>query len=513
MITHELTLYIREALRRGMNFDTIKTELLRVGWSQEDIVRCYDSVYNETQTGTNSQNITEKTVSPVKTYSIENFSTQSTVQQEIAPLVSNNDAIEKMEDTVSPRSSIVSFIKVFFLVSVIILCALGFLFYKGFFINNTLIHKSLLNTIQSSSVTTTNISFSLLGNSQGSSVLSGTLFGSYQRSPVQSTYALTLLSQDGTQFADMEIRNVDGEFYVYPKNLPENLSEELVVYENQWFVIPSTQNTQRELLLGEIPVSELFLKSITTFLGGNKTIKESPEFFVIKEKQGIHFIEGALYHKVVVTINPSVLASLIAEMGFSTNDTEYQFIQGVITHFPELTIWVNAFDTTIETIDLGTMTNNPNSLSGTITFSFNEEENLSVTVPALSYDVNEFIEKARTGEIQNILINGISYSDYVNKKMLEEEQEQKQIQIITFLTQLVNEDFSSTYFLANKRSFKGVCNTTTLDIVCREGKNGFIFYSEIQNSNTDLTNYACVDAYTKETYSILEVEPKNLRCQ
>ena len=44
MITQELISYMKEASRRGMSYEKIEEQLLQVGWSKEDIVRCYEIV-------------------------------------------------------------------------------------------------------------------------------------------------------------------------------------------------------------------------------------------------------------------------------------------------------------------------------------------------------------------------------------------------------------------------------------------------------------------------------------
>lgn len=530
MITQELTMYMREALRRKMTFDTIKSELLRVGWAQEDIVRCYDTIFSELQGVVVPESspviqpvVAQPTIvaSPVVASSVVEPSPVKETPPEIVTTSSPLSFYSQNNTPVTKKKT--SFLKIFFIISILVILGLGGAAYAGVFLNDTMIQTALVKGISSSSAVESDISLSFSPKQEDKDALASSLSiqGQHDQRANQFSYKASFNGGTKETNVHVEIRSIDDVLYLFTQDLPEFFMTELLAYENQWFRIPLTKEGVEDVSTQELQIPSFATDTLQTFSGGisddvKKKIQET-SFLKIVKKEKIVFVDMMPYYKVEFSPNydaiPEILAAeetdlLSAEDVRSQVEKIKQGTEGVVSMY----MWIGVLDGKAHKIEIASVKEQEGALSLKALFQFSKKLS-SIEVPSVSYTVPEFVEKARSGLIPNVMIGNVSYADYLEAKRVKEEEERIQSERILYLNTIVENGAAASFFVDNKKSFSGICQTFSVDFTCRDARTGFVAYAEIKELGNPMLRYMCVDAYTKEAYIVLDAAPKSMRCQ
>jgi hypothetical protein len=529
MITQELTMYMREALRRKMTFDTIKSELLRVGWAQEDIVRCYDTIFNELQGVTAPQSspvVQPVTAQPAVAASpVVASVVEPVLVKEIAPeIVPTSSPLSFYSQNNTPViKHKTPFLKVFLIVSILVVLGLGGVAYAGLFLNDTMVQTALVKGISSSSAVESDVSLSFSPKQEDKDATTSSLSiqGQHNQNSDQFSYKASFSSRTKETNVNIEIRSVDDVLYLFTQDLPEFLMTELLAYENQWFRIPLTKEGVEDVSTQDLQIPSFATDSLQTFSDGisddmKKKIRETP-FLKMAKKGKIVFVDMMPYYKVEFSPNYDAISEILATQEtdlLSVEDVRSQVekikqgTEGVVSMY----MWIGVLDGRAHKVEIMSIEGQEDSLSLKALFQFSKKVS-SIEAPSVSYTVPEFVEKARSGLIPNVMIGDVSYADYLEAKRVKQEEERIQNERVAYLTNIVENGTAASFFVDNKKSFSGICQTFSVDFTCRDARTGFVAYAEIKELGNPMLRYMCIDAYTKDAYTILDGAPKKMRCQ
>jgi hypothetical protein len=527
MITQELMMYMREALRRKMTFDTIKSELLKVGWAQEDIVRCYDTILNELQSKVPSESPVPAQVTPDVSTVTPSIRASNVVES--APV---NEALHNVTETSSSRSfysqnniPVVkkkkSFFKIFLVISILVILCLGGATYAGVFLNDAIVQKALIKGITTNTAVESDIllSFSQKQEEGDVATSSFSLKGQYNQPLNQFFYKASFNGVTKETSVNLEIRSIDDVLYVFTQNLPESFMTELLAYENQWFRIPLTKEGILDISTQELQIPSFITDALQVVFGGisddiKKKVQENTLFKIVKKN--IVFVDRVPYYKVEFSLNYDIISEILSAQQlefFSIEDVRDQAEKiKQMSGDMSMHMLIGVFDGKAHKIEIVSTGQQKGSFSLKALFQFSKKAYL-VDAPSGSYTIPEFIEKARSGLIPNVMIGDVPYTDYLEAKRIKEEEDLIQNERASYLTAIVENGSAASFFIQNKKSFSGICKAFFVDLTCRDSRTGFVVYAEINESGNSTARYMCVDAYTKATYMVVDIEPQGMRCQ
>lgn len=511
MITPELTLYIREALRRKMSFDTIKSELLRVGWAQEDIVHCYDSVFNEIQasTGDNAlmKSLPQQSVSPQQAVTQVQYGVLNQTSSQIGPQsIESTNTFQTKTILNIPTQKKSSFLGVFFFVSFIVLLLLAGGIYLGFFIKGTTIQDAVVRSIQNDDI---DINF----------MKELTISAKTEARQNQIVHSLSVMNKNKQTQLDMDILSDINERSLYIRTIPNLFPEESSIFTKQWLRFTSLRAIASFISFDSLPTEEMYplidmINMVTLENTQLSQILNDVPLFTSFKKESIVFENKKPYYQLLVTPDYEAFMRFFSALS-QNNDVSFENENRNGEEFA-LRIWMGVFDKKVKKIEILQKRENQNMLMNIGTISF-QKKITRTSPPDLSgekYEVSDFLEKARAGTISNLFVSGIPYADYLRvQNSGKEEEETVELQIETYLTEIIEQDIASSYFLANKKSFVGICKSIDENYSCRESRVGFIVYTQISSANTESKEFLCIDAYTKAIPITTMREPAKLRCE
>jgi hypothetical protein len=391
-----------------------------------------------------------------------------------------------------------------------------------------MIQTALLKGLSTSNAVESNISlsFSPKQEDKDASTSSLSIQGQHEQALNQFSYKASFNGGTKETNVNVEIRSVDDVLYLFTQDLPEFFMTELLAYENQWFRIPLTKEGIEDVSTQDLEIPSFATDALQTFSGGisddmKKKIQET-SFLKIVKKEKIVFVDMVPYYKVEFSPNYEAIAEILMtqEVGLSLEEVSSQVekIKQSTDGAVSMYMWIGVLDGKAHKVEIASTEDQEGTLSLKGIFQFSKKAS-AIEAPSVSYTVPEFVEKARSGLIPNLMIDGVPYGEYREAKMLKGEQErllmeQEEFKIKkqNYLNDLLISDTLSSYFLANKKSFVGICKSIDENYSCRESRVGFIVYTQTSSTNTEPKEFLCIDAYTKDIPVMAVREPAKLRC-